>query len=194
METIFASPLGAALWILVCVGFAGAVLMRKKQNRVFQFLAASLQARRHGLKPTMVHSRMTFREKSAALRFAALCLVFVAYFAKSWNAPQEVVVHLFIGSVALLVVILAIGHIALAVLHVPLGEVEDALDERDRDVELRSIRNAHYVLVGGIWITIALPIAGAPTLTIVNTAFAAFVLSELIRYGSLVAYYRRGTT
>jgi hypothetical protein len=156
------------------------------------FFTAAFRARRQRLDANAARSGMTFREKSAALISATLCLVFVSYFARTWNATFDAAVPVFIGSIVLIVVIMIIGHIVIALLHSPLDEVEAASDERDRQIELHSVRNAYYALAVGIWIVLVLAVSSARPMVIANTALAVVVLAEVVKYGSLLGYYRFG--
>lgn len=147
---------------------------------------------------------MSYREKSAALTFVVLSCVYLGYFALTWSLGPGAVIPLFIVSTLLVIVLMAVGHAGIALFQVfgtdrkhwrdtlRKGDLEEAVDERDRDANLRSIRNAHYVLAFGIWIVPALALLSAPPLIVANSAFSVFVLSELVYYGSLVTIYRLG--
>ena len=152
----------------------------------------SYRARRHRLNPTDSESSMSFREKSSILVLAALVVVFLGYFARTLGATLAVAIPEFIGSVVLLILIMIVGHIVIAVYHSPLDEVDEAMDERDSAIELRSVRNAYYTMVIGFWAIPVLLILSFPALIIANTWFAILVLSEVVKYGSVVAYYRFG--
>lgn len=147
---------------------------------------------------------MSYREKSAALTFVILSGIYIGYFILTWSLGPGAVIPLFIASTALVILLMAIGHTGLALFEVfgqgwsqarralRTGDIDQAADERDRDANLRSIRNAHYVLVLGIWIVPVLALLSVPAPIVANSAFSAFVLSELVYYGSLVAIYRLG--
>ncbi len=156
------------------------------------FFAAAGRARWQRRSPRDDQSRTTFREKSAALILVTLGVVFAGYFAGTWNASLAEAVPAFIGSIAVIVAIMIVGHIAIALFHTPFGEIEQTRDDRDRQVDLLSVRNAHYILAAGIWIVPILAILSFSPLIVANAALAIIVLSESAYYGSLVAYYRFG--
>lgn len=158
----------------------------------FVLFAASLAARRERDQATVALSWMTFREKSAVLVLASLCLVSASYFARTWNATFEVAIAALIGSIILFIVIQVIGHILLGLSHTPHDEIEEAPDERYRKVELYSIRNSHWALACVFWVILVLAFVAQP-LTVAQTALAVMVLSEVVYYGSILAYYRFGS-
>ena len=152
----------------------------------------SYRARRHRLNPTDSQSVMSFREKSSILVLTALVVVFLGYFLRTWGVTLEVAIPEFIGTVVLLIIIMIIGHIAIALYHAPLDEVDEEMDERDSAIELRSVRNAYYAMASGFWVIPVLLMLSFPTLVIVNVWFAILVCTEVVKYGSVVAYYRFG--
>lgn len=149
-------------------------------------------AHRARLAPADAASGMSFREKSALLVLAALTLVFGNYFVGAWNAPPGLALEAFIGAVIALIVLMIAGHLAIALLHLPLADVDVPRDERDRSVELRSLRNAHWVLAAGFFSVPVLLIAPLPLMAALNIWLALLVAAEIVFYGSTVAYYRRG--
>jgi drug/metabolite transporter (DMT)-like permease len=157
------------------------------------FFAAAVLARRRRLNPNAEPSRTTFREKSAALILVTLGIVFAGYFAVTWNASLAAAIPAFIASLVVVIAIMVIGHLAIALSHAPFEEVEETHDDRDREVDLLSLRNAHYVLAVGIWIVPFLAIFSFEPLLVANAVLALIVLSEIAYYGSLMAYYRFGT-
>jgi len=154
--------------------------------------AAAYRSKKYRLNPTEKESSSSFREKSAHLIFVAEILIFSGYFFKTWNSNFEAIIPSFIASAALLVVIMIAGHIAIALLHSPLEELDDAIDERDKAVALSSTRNAYYVLAVGFWSVPILIIAPVTTAFALNCWFAIFILSDLVKYGSISLYYRLG--
>lgn len=153
---------------------------------------AAYRARQHRLNPQTSSSARTFKEKSAALVLVTILVVFAAYFIHTWGSDLDMAIPSLIGSVALLVVMMVIGHITLALLHTPADELNEEPDERDRAVELLSMRNAYYVLSVGIWVVPIVAISPLPTLTQVNLWLALVVISEAVKYGSVFSYYRFG--
>ena len=154
--------------------------------------AAAYRSHIYRLDPESSFSGSTYREKSAMLVVATLLYVYFGYFIRVWNGTLEAAIPVFIGSVVLLVVIMIAGHIGIAIFHAPLDEVDQPVDERDQSIELLSSRNANYVITAGFWMVPFLIIAPVETFIAVNIWFALLVLSEIVRYGSVIVYYRWG--
>lgn len=155
---------------------------------------ASARARQRRVQPGGGEPSATpFRQKSAALMALTLVVVYAAYFAMTWRNPA-LVVPLFLGSALLVVVVATVGHTLLALFHAPVDEADTPEDERDREAERYGIRNSYLVLAWGIWAVPAVCLLQSPLWTIANLAFLFAVLAEIVRYLSLVRYYRRGET
>jgi hypothetical protein len=132
---------------------------------------------------------MTFREKSAWITLIAIVLVFGGYWTilLTQRLPTTQAVELLAGLIVVKVVIIIIAHIAIAIWASP-----EPRDERDRLIELRSPRNAYYVLISGLVLMMGVALVGAPMLVVVNGLLAALVLAEVVRFASLIVSYRRG--
>jgi hypothetical protein len=134
---------------------------------------------------------LTFQEKSLWLMFVSLIGCFGFYFStvlppRSLNVmPHQVV--LFVLAVVLLVVLQIVGHIVIAIV-----DRRTETDERDRVIELKSTRNAAYVLgIGVFWsLCAALVIPGNFVFTHLLLAF--WVLAHLVEIASSLVSYRRG--
>jgi hypothetical protein len=132
---------------------------------------------------------MSFREKSAWINLAAIVLVYGYYGWRLWGAPPTPMsaITLLIGSTILMIIISIAGHIAAAI-----GQRPEMVDERDVLVGLRSARNALYALSAGVWAVIFLAIASPNPIFLAYAALGAFVLAEVVRLISALAYYRAG--
>jgi len=155
--------------------------------------AVGLRSRSQRMNPDSERfSQTSFREKSAILMFATLVvltlsgLTFVATYGLSTLAP------VILAAVAMLITIAIVGHLAIAVLQNPIDELDSAADERDREVELGSIRNAYYVLGFGIWSIPVIAVIDLSGLIVALVACSLILAAELVYYGSLVRYYRTG--
>jgi hypothetical protein len=96
----------------------------------------------------------------------------------------------FAVTVIVQVIVLAIGHAWLALVRP--AEARAAADERDRAVELRSVKVAYLVLITGmILVGVVLPFSSSGW-KLINSAIAAIVLAEIAHYGLVVWSYRRG--
>ncbi len=154
--------------------------------------AAARQARRAGLDPEATGSLRSYREKSAWLVLLALALVFGNYFLGAWNAAPAQALSAFADAVVLLLVLMVAGHVVIALFHNPADDLDSPEDERDRAVNLKSMRNAYYVLAAGFWSVPVMLIVPLPLAVSLNIWLAVLVLAEIAYYGSVVAAYRRG--
>jgi hypothetical protein len=96
----------------------------------------------------------------------------------------------FAVTVVVQVLVLGVGHAWLA-----LARPEEAraqADERDRAVELRSMKIAYLVLITGmILVGVVMPFSSSGW-KLINSAIGAIVLAEIAHYGFVVWSYRRG--
>jgi len=96
----------------------------------------------------------------------------------------------FAVTVVVHVLVLGIGHAWLA-----LASPEEAraeADERDRAVELRSMKIAYLVLITGvILVGVVMPFSSSGW-KLINSAIGAIVIAEISHYGFVVWSYRRG--
>jgi hypothetical protein len=65
-------------------------------------------------------------------------------------------------------------------------------DEREKGIHLRGTHAAYYPLVLGVWANIFAMINGYGFGYSVNVLMATLVISELVRVGSQLYFYRRG--
>ena len=145
------------------------------------------------LNPDSKEASMTsFREKSAILMFGALVVLTIGALLFIVNFGLSSVVPVVIASVVLLTVIAIVGHIAIALLQYPMEEVDTPADERDREVELSSIRNSYYVIGFGIWVIPVIAVTDYPGFVVALVSCALILAAELMYYGSMVRYYRVG--
>lgn len=155
--------------------------------------AAAWRARKVALKPEASTGNRTFAEKSAVVVLIALLALSVQYFSSAWPLTGKAAVEHFLGSVVLLVALMIVGHILIALFHHPHADLDAPRDERDRAVDLHSMRNAYYFLVAAFWTVPVLLIAGPPLVVSLNIWFGLLVASEIAYYTSVIAYYRFGT-
>lgn len=140
---------------------------------------------------------MSHREKVAWLSLVALTIAYGPYFVlatleppSGGGMPDLGRLIRFAMAAGAHMAILAGGHLVLR-LREP-AEARAPADERDRAIELRSVRFGYYVLiVGTILAGVVLPFVGSGW-EIVNAALAAIVLAEIVTYGVTVRSYRRG--
>ena len=102
-------------------------------------------------------------------------------------AASAIMVFALVGITICMIIIVIASHIALIFYARP-----ETLDERDRVIGLRGSRNAYVVLAVGIWCVLCLAITGVPHGALLYAIMGAFALSELVRLGSQLFYYRLG--
>jgi Ca2+/Na+ antiporter len=138
---------------------------------------------------------MTYREKSAAASIAAIVLVYGFYAFRLMGAPKLLATPLapvhavgaLVGSTVLLVIILSAIHIVIVARARP-----EKVDERDRIVGLRSVRNGYYMLAACLWGVAMLALTGRPPVLLAYLLVAGFAVAEVVRYASQLVYYRTG--
>ncbi len=129
----------------------------------------------------------SFREKSTAITILAIIGV---YGWATWaflQAPPDLPVvfgFLFITSM-LMAIIMTVSHIVLAIVRPP-----EASDERDRIISWRSSRNGYAVMAIAAWGILMLLFTGATPGVVAYAVLGAFVLAELVRLSSELAYSR----
>ena len=139
---------------------------------------------------------MSFREKSAWISLLSILVSFGYYFTALGRSLYDgqgparyfvgVLVACIIGQVAMQVVL----HIVAAV-QAP-KEARAAKDERERLIELKSLRIAFYVLVVGVLLVAGSMHVGAGKVLMANGILLALVLAELVRCSGQIVYFRRG--
>lgn len=135
---------------------------------------------------------MAWREKQAWLALSVMVVAYGAYFALVTASERSMLdMLLLFGGVAIAqAVIMIVGSILLAV---QAGkEARAKADERDRAIDRRGTRIAYFVLLTGmIVVGVVMPFSKQGW-QISNAALLALVASEIVRYGVVVASYRRG--
>jgi len=140
---------------------------------------------------------MSYREKVEWLYLIAFVVTYVPYFALAVldppaagelpNLPQ---LGRFGATAVAQMLILAVGFAVLR-LRTPADDRGPA-DERDREIERRSLRYAYFVLITGmILVGVVMPFTEGGW-QIVNAALFAIVVAELVQHGLAVRAYRRG--
>ena len=136
---------------------------------------------------------MSFREKSAWITLIAILLVFALYalHGPGLANPGRFELHALLACFVAFVVIEAIAWLVLR-----LRYPEDARtpkDERERLIELKATRVGArcYVVLSFVAIFVALHLSHNP-LVVGYYVVLAFVIAEIVNYGTRIVYYRRG--
>ena len=132
---------------------------------------------------------MTFREKSAAACLAITALAFGAY--GYWVVQNHPTAQGAIGGLVAIIVAQVVLQVPVHIFFALQGRPE-GLDERDRVVDRLAQRNAYFILFGLVWGVLMMALTQSPVLNIAYALVGIIVASELVRFASLLFYYRRG--
>src|SRR5262245_18542078 len=135
---------------------------------------------------------MSFREKSAWVSFGAILLVFGLYFgavmlARAGDLDPVRLSGLFVLAVIALVVIEVVLHVAFAI--AAPRDAQAPADERERLITLRAIRPGSYILAVGVFLGIFALHFGADGRQMAQALLFAFVVAELVRYGTEIVLH-----
>lgn len=137
---------------------------------------------------------MSFEEKSVWVQLLALVVgagAYVAIALSFWRSEgvEDVVAYvpLFVGAVALMVVVLIAGHAVAA-----LTGRADRPDERDRLIEWRAESRSGWVLVTGVLVAVTGLVTAASPLWVANVLLGSLVACQALSYALRLVAYRRG--
>jgi hypothetical protein len=138
---------------------------------------------------------MAHREKLAWLSLIAMALTVIPYLAytsvvRSASVPDAERLAFLAVALGAMALILGVGRLWLR-FNDPQGARSPA-DERDRDIERRSVGAAYYVLIAGFVLVGGVMPFTESGWTVVNAAIGAIVLAELVHQGVAVWSYRQG--
>lgn len=137
---------------------------------------------------------MAYREKLAALNFAAMTLVYSVYFTLVAIRPPvpRLIDMLWLFGIAAPVHAMLYGFVGYAIKLRAGKEGRAPPDERDIAITRRARSVAYLVLLAGtILVGVVMPFTEPPG-KIINTTLLAIVIAELTHSGLIVASYRRG--
>ncbi|MFC4291577.1 hypothetical protein ACFOWX_04020 [Sphingorhabdus arenilitoris] len=139
---------------------------------------------------------MSFREKIHWVAFVGLLLGFGWYFLSyPWDiagsrAGMMTSVWMLIPVTIIFLVPMILGTAYFAIRYPKEANLKE--DEREKIIHLKGTHAAYYPLVLGVWANIFAMINGAVYGWSVNILMATLVLSELVRVGAQLYFYRRG--
>ena len=141
---------------------------------------------------------MSFREIGAWISLASIVLVFGFYFAevgaavKAGPVDAQAFLGQFVGSVVILVLVqIGLGVVAAIATRASQRD-QTSRDERERLIELKSNRAALAIIQIGTVLGATAISLGAPAFVTANSLAFALVLSELVRLGAQIVYFRVG--
>jgi hypothetical protein len=136
---------------------------------------------------------VSFEEKSVWIQLASMLAVLGGYSLVAGRMLSQGVtalppyVAVFLVSVALMVVVLVVGHTAVAIASRP-----DGRDERDRLIEWRAESNSGWLLAVGVLTGITGMVVSVPNVWVAHLLLLSLFLSEMLKCGLQIFYYRRG--
>ncbi len=138
---------------------------------------------------------MSFREKSAWIALVTYGVVFGGYFLVLFQNWQDsygrfLSIGLLVGAVIALIVIATVLTIVAALLNPK--EANAPADERETLIDLKAERIASYTLSVGVLLMIGALLLGWNPHLVANLLLAALVVSELVKAGAQIAYFRAG--
>ena len=141
---------------------------------------------------------MSFREKSAWISFTCLLLLTVAYFAGMHHHPHDAEGHDLINPLHLTLAIFGVFALLQVVLHLIVvaqapKDARTPKDERERLIELRAARVGFYAFVVCDLVAMALFHVHGHAGTLMNSVMLAILIAWLIKLGTEVVLYRRGS-
>ncbi|MEL7239217.1 MAG: hypothetical protein AAGK78_10165, partial [Planctomycetota bacterium] len=135
----------------------------------------------------------SFEEKSAWIQLIAIAITLGAYFVIAGVLLSRGVteikafVPIFVLTVTVQVVVMVASYLLITVF----GARQEK-DERDRVILWRAEAGSGWILGVGVLAALGAMVVGVPIVWIANGLLAALVVSELLRCGLQVLYYRRG--
>jgi len=134
---------------------------------------------------------MSFREKSAWITLVSILLVSAVYLVHGpWALPPGLRAHGLGMMLALFVLIEVVAHVVIAV-RAP-KDARAPRDEREELIELKATRVAAYVFVIGTFSAVGTLHLGTGGGTVGYFIVLAFVVAEVVNYGTRIFYHRRG--
>ncbi|NVJ68827.1 MAG: hypothetical protein HWE08_00650 [Alphaproteobacteria bacterium] len=147
---------------------------------------------------------MSFHEKSTAVMLGGIILVYSWYFTQmlaiAETAPVDegvaaiaTIAPLLGITIAALVGIAIVAHIVIAIVDVSRqGDVDDAKDERDELIDLKSEQRGSIALTIGALAVLTMMLTGFSMFWAANALLGAMVLSTIVKASFQLYYYRRG--
>jgi hypothetical protein len=142
---------------------------------------------------------MLYREKSAWVCLVTTLLIFFPYFGYVLQLflddqlSRAVVLDYFLGALFAQSMLTIVAHVVMSI-----RSRREKADERDANIEARSLRASYWVLTVMLWTLITcipIPTVAGRVLTplfISQLLLLAWVLGEVAKYTAQVVFYRRG--
>ena len=134
---------------------------------------------------------MSFHEKSLWISLVGLVLCFGWYFGLALPghgesvSPEQVVA--FFVAVAVLVATQIAGHAVAAIV-----DRRTEMDERDRLIQMKGVRNGAYVLATGVFFSLCTAVMSDGNFWFTHVLLASWIVAQVVETGSQLAMHRRG--
>lgn len=134
-----------------------------------------------------------FRLKSAGISLVVILTIGAYYIANMlslWSRNEGVpdgALSLTITTVVLMIVVEVAMQI---VLFIGAGRIEDHT-ERDKAIAAQAAHRAYFILTAGVFATAASMFAGVTPFQMSAVLLTAFLLAEIVKFGSQIVYYGR---
>lgn len=142
---------------------------------------------------------MSYPEKNNIVSLISTLVIFGFYFFNVYQiyqagVPNTVAMIATMGLWVPVIILTIIVHVVFNVINAIATNQNDVppADERDKLIELKATRNAHYLFIVGFFIAMAFLTFSTAPFVIFNLLIFAFIASELLGYASQLYYYRRG--
>jgi hypothetical protein len=138
--------------------------------------------------------QMAYREKVAWLSLGAIVVAFVPYFtivAQRMQNQTALIPQLELYTIAVAIQLLVLGAGCWYLRRQSPGDAAMPPDERDTAIAHRSTTTAYYVLMAGTIVVGCIMPFSNRGFAIVNAAFLAIILAQVVRYSVAAANYRR---
>ena len=137
---------------------------------------------------------MSFREKSAWISLISILVVSGFFFLHvPWNltpSPSHQLVRGMLYCIIALVIIEVVAHLVVA-MRAP-EDAQAPRDERERLIDLKATRVAHYVYVVGSLLALTTLHLGANAIALGFRVLLAFVIGQVVNYAARIVYHRGG--
>lgn len=136
-----------------------------------------------------------FRVKSAGVSLVTILIIGMYYVANLFSLlPSDEPVpdgalNLVITTLVLIIVVEAVLQI---VLFIGAGRIEDRTGH-DEAIASRASRNAYFVMIAGVFATLASMFAGFTPFEMGSLLLLALLLAEIVKFASQIVYYPRLT-
>lgn len=137
---------------------------------------------------------ISFREKSLWISLVSTVLVFGYYLVRALHVrhhPEqtEQLLVTFIGAIMFLVIVQIVLQSYLAIRS---RNEADIIDERDKLIELKSIKVAYVILMIGVWLSVVSLLLHQSAIFMLNVIMFFFICAEIVSYILQLVAYKKG--